>query len=305
MGKYRFFLLGFLFLLCAQQAAAQKQTKTATFANGQAIFSFSNNVTFKVLGPQCVDGTTATVTLRYVSPKTLNNLVPGFSCIKRKGTNKCLEFDWANTVFCPDYEVRIFYLTDDPLGVNPRLCVCHDETCEPPPGEEVCDVDGYVPAAPTDIGADPAFVRGTSENSIFFAATEALDPGARGVAAILEPLAGHTSELNPLVVSGGSSIPLKVLLCRTTLNPCDFPIPDAQILVSIAQIKNGSGNDTFKIVFPPDFPGSSTPPPTMEFVGNSHYQFNWTTPTIPGLYNVSFIFLTSNHNVLTAFVEVQ
>jgi len=251
-------------------------------------------VTFVILASQTTEGASATVELKDVNPNILETLMaPEFlgTCIKRTGTNKCPRFDWsASTGVVGPYEVRIFYASDNPLAVNPRVFVCDAGLC-------TADVTGYFPFAPSDGGPDPGYVRPTDTNSIFFAGTLTQSATAPGVATILEPLA-DTTITAPLVVSGGSNLPLKVLLCHgTSLDPCD-PITDAQILVTIYRIEPG-----FQIVFPPTFPGASTPPSVMDFA-DPHYRFNWKVPDTPGLYNVSFIFLTSNANVLTGFVRV-
>ena len=79
MGKYHFLLLAFVCLLYAQHGAAQPfQTITRPLADPEkdglatAIFSFANNVTFKIIAPvsDCVATATATVTLSH--PGSLN-----------------------------------------------------------------------------------------------------------------------------------------------------------------------------------------------------------------------------------------
>ncbi len=296
----RFCLLALLalFLVCPwNQATAE--TLTANFANNKAVLQFSNNVTFVIFASQTTMGATATVELKEVTPKILEDLMaPEFSgtCIKRTGTNKCPRFDWeSSTGVVGPYEVRIFYASDNPLGVNPRIFVCDAGLC-------TADVTGYFPFAPVDGNPDPGYVRPTDTNSIFFAGTLALSQTGPGVATILDPL-GETSMTDPLVANGGSNVPLKVLLCHEGTGPdldspipCD-PITDAQILVSIYL------TDPFQPVIPLAIPGVSTPPSFMQFEAPT-YQFNWKVPDTPGLYNVSFIFLTSNANVLTGFVRV-
>ncbi len=292
LSKRIFLLAFFVLLLPWNQSAAE--TLTRAFVNQKAVLNFSNNVTFVIFASQTTEGATATVELKEVSPNTLESLMaPELlgTCIKRMGTNKCPRFDWeASTGVVGPYEVRIFYASNNPLAVNPRICVCDSGLC-------TADVTGYFPFAPSDGGPDPGYVRPTDTNSIFFAATLNQSTTEPGVATILEPL-GATTITNPLVVSAGSNVPLKVLLCHgTSLDPCD-PITDAQILVTIYRI------DPFLIVFPPAIPGASTPPSVMDFA-DPHYRFNWK-PQDPGLYNVSFIFLTSNTTaVLTGFLQAQ
>jgi hypothetical protein len=174
-----------------------------------------------------------------VTPNILENLMaPELSgtCVKRMGSNKCPRFDWtSSTGVVGPFEVRIFYASDNPLSVNPRIFVCDSGLC-------TADVTGYFPFAPTDIGPDPGYVRPTDTNSIFFAGSLALSQTVPGVATTLGPLTG-TTITDPRVVSGGSNLPLKVLLCHgTSLDPCD-PITDAQILVTIYRI------DPFKSSF--------------------------------------------------------
>ncbi len=289
--------LALVLLLPLAQAGAQQcnnpdEQLTVNFTNGQALFPFSNNVAFKIIAPACTGQ--ATVGVCHVSPNTLKSLMApevSGSCIKRTGSNKCPRFEWTSSTCSPPFEVRIFYASDNPLGINPRLCVCDSGFCE-------CSLNGYFPFAPTSIGPDGGYSTTTTRNSTFFAASLAIPAGAQGVATILDPLGNNTSLTNPLVVNGGSNLPLKVLLCHgTSLDPCD-PITDAQILVSIYRI-----DPSFQVVLPLPFPGESTPPPVMDFA-DPHYRFNWTTPTEPGLYNVSFIFLSSNTTILTAFVRV-
>ncbi|MGH9863399.1 MAG: hypothetical protein ACRD35_08245 [Candidatus Acidiferrales bacterium] len=283
-----------LLLPLAQAAAQSSETQTQSFTNGRALFPFANNVTFKILGA-CSDGTTATVTLSYDAPNTLRNLLApevAGSCIARTGTKKCPRFDWTASTCSPPFQVRIFYVSDNPLSVNPRIAVCDNGFC-------VADLDGYFPFAPSNIGPDPGYSATTSRNSTFFAATLNIPAGAQGFATILDPLGNNTTMTNPLVVNGGQNLPLKVLLCfNNTSDPalCD-PITDAQILVSIYL------TDPFEVVLPLAIPGQSFPPAIMEFVG-PYYQQNWKVPGTPGLYNISFIFLTSNANILTAFVRV-
>ncbi len=285
-----------LVVLLFPWSQATAETLTATFVDKKAVLKFANNVTFVILASQTTEGATATVELKEVTPNILGNLMaPELSgtCIKRTGTNKCPRFDWeASSGVVGPYEVRIFYANDNPLAVNPRIFVCDSGLC-------TADVTGYFPFAPTDIGPDAGYVRPTDTNSIFFAGTLALSQTVPGVATILDPLAGSTIT-DPEIATGGSNLPLKVQLCHgTSLDPC-YPITDAQILVSIYRIE-----PSFQIVFPPAFPGASTPPSIMTFVASGPwYQFNWKVPEDPGLYNVSFIFLTNNTNVLTGFVRV-
>lgn len=300
----RLFLLAVLFLVLPTTPAWAQGPETCDqqpFVNNKAVCSFQNNVKFIIIASEAAEGATATVELKHVSPGTLERLMaPEFSgtCVKRTGTNKCPQFDWMGTtgLVTPPYEVRIFYLTDDPTGVNPRVCVCNDaDFCD-------CDVTGYFPFAPTDIGPDAGWVRPTDENSIFFGASLNQSETAPGVATILDPVGNATSPSDPYIAAAGSNVPLKVLLCHEGTGPdiqsC-LPITDAQILVSIYR------QDDFAFVFPPAVPGTSTPPSLMAFI-DPYYQFNWKTPETPGLYNVIFIFLTSNldQEVLSAWVRV-
>lgn len=300
VAKFFLFSAMFLFLSAVPGWAQGPETcEQQPFVNNKAVCSFQNNVKFIIIASQTTEGATVTVELKHVTPGTLETLMaPEFSgtCIKRTGPNKCPRFDWTGTtgVVSPPFEVRMFYLTDDPTGVNPRICVCDGGLCD-------CNITGYFPFAPTDIGPDAGFVRPTDTNSIFFGASLNQSETAPGVATILDPVGNETSPADPYIAAAGSNIPLKVLLCHEGTGPdvesC-VPITDAQILITVYR------QDDFEIVFPPSVPGSSTPPSKLTFVG-PYYQFNLKAPETPGLYNVSFIFLTNNlDGILTAFIRV-
>lgn len=299
---YLVFLTVAVLLPLGQAMAAESQTEQVT---GKTVFSFADGAVKFVLVP--AEGSNANVTVDFkemnpnqggpLSPKTLlTSISESGECITRTGSGKCPVFDAtlnSGTLIGP-VQVRIFYATNNPFGLNPR--VCRFEAA----GNGDCTLIGYFPFVPGTFN-DPGMIReGPGSLSIWFAVTLAISPTAPGVATILDPVGNDTTMENPYVANPGSNVPLKVELCNALITSMCAPITDAQILVSIVRV-----DPDFEVILPPDFPGSSTPPPIMEFIEPSGpYQFNWKVPETSGLYTVTFIFLTSNSPTLTAWVQV-
>lgn len=271
--------------------------------SGKTVFSFLEGAVKFVVIPDAGSGN-VTVNFNEMnpnqggpgSPKTLlNSINLPATCIPRTGSGKCPVFTATvnSGSLTGPFTVLIFYITDNPFALNPRLCAFEaagDGDCD--------DLIGYFPLVP-DTNDDGGLARNRDDLSIWFAATLAISATDPGVATILDPVGNNTTMADPHLANGGSNVPLKVQLCRAGHVGC-LPIAGAQILVSIARFE-----PDFEIVLPLDFPGASTPPPFMEFIELSGwYQFNWKVPETPGLYMVTFIFLTNNSNTLTAWIRV-
>jgi hypothetical protein len=193
----------------------------------------------------------------------------------------------------------------DPSVANPRIVHCEDNftDCEVLGASGTWPTGGYLPNDNTIGGKVPGF------GSKYFLVNGNITTTDHGYfCGFGSPLIDASSPSDPMAVfNSGQGVSVKFKLGADPSCSNGNFVTDASALLSIAQIKDGKGNDVFQPIQINTQGSSTDTPPIFKFNSNSqNYQFSLNlSGYAPGIYALTVTFLSNNAPAAITYFQVQ